>query len=113
VIGNTYLSIGPGFVAGVWFATTSWISAHPAIAQSFVASIREASVWANKNHDDALKIYSKYSHIPVPDLEAIPFPPYVEKTQASAFQPVIDVAAKYGAIKASFPAKELLSVYAQ
>ena len=113
VIGNTYYSIAPGFIAGVWFATTSWISEHPAIAQSFVAAIREASIWANKNHDDALKIYSKYSHIPLADLQAIPFPPYVEKTQPSDFQPVIDVAAKYGAIKAPFPARDLLSVYAQ
>jgi NitT/TauT family transport system substrate-binding protein len=113
MIGNTYYSIAPGFIAGVWFGTASWITEHPAIAQSFVAAIREASIWANKNHDDALKIYSKYSHIPVADLQAIPFPPYVEKTQASDFQPVIDVAAKYGAIKAPFPAKDLLSVYAQ
>jgi NitT/TauT family transport system substrate-binding protein len=113
MLANTYYAIAPGFVAGVWFATTSWIKDHPAIAQAFVAAIRDASIWANKNQTDALKIYSKYCHISVTDLQTIPIPVYVEKTQAINFQPIIDVAAKYGAIKAPFPAKDLLSVYAQ
>ena len=65
MIANTYIAIAPNFVAGVWFASTAWIAAHPAVAQSFVSAIREASVWANKNHDDALKIYAKYSHVPL------------------------------------------------
>lgn len=113
MIGNTYLSIAPGFIGGVWCATTAWIAANPTVAQSFATAIREASIWANRNHEAALKIYAKYSHFTLADLESTPFPGYVERTQAGAIQPLIEMAAKYGAIKAAFPAKDMLSTYAQ
>lgn len=104
----TYSSVAPRFIAGAWFSTPAWIHKNPQLARSFVAAIQSASIWANNNHHDAVSIYAKHSRYTLEDLEASPRPVFVTTTQPQLFQPLIDLAARYGAIRHSFPAKELV-----
>jgi ABC-type nitrate/sulfonate/bicarbonate transport system substrate-binding protein len=113
LLGDTYHSVSPRFIAGVWFATPSWIAEHTLDVKNFVTSIRSASDWANKNHDAAVKIYAKYSRFTLTDLQSSPRPTFVTSTRPDLLQPVIDLAAQYGAIKSAFPARDLLSSLAE
>lgn len=111
-IASTYDSIAPRFMAGAWFAASGWAQNNPDLVTRFVESMHKASVWANAHATDSAKIYSKYSRFSLSDLLLAPRPLFATTTTADLIQPVIDVAAKYGAIKAAFPAHDMLSPYA-
>jgi NitT/TauT family transport system substrate-binding protein len=112
-IASTYDSIAKTFMAGAWFTSSTWAQSNPEVAKKFVAVMRRASLWANAHPADAVKIFVKYSRFTEADLLAAPRPFFATATTADSIQPVIDVAAQYLAIKASFPAHDLLSPYAE
>ena len=112
-IASTYDSIAQRFMAGAWFSSTAWPQKNPVAATRFVAAMHRASVWANAHPADAVKIFVKYSRFTEADLLAAPRPFFATDSTPGILQPVIDVAAQYGAIKASFPARDLFSPYAE
>jgi NitT/TauT family transport system substrate-binding protein len=112
-IASTYDSIAKTFMAGAWFTSSAWAQNNPDTTKKFVAAMRKASVWANAHPADAVKIFIKYSRFSEADLLAAPRPFFATTTTSDLIQPVIDVAAQYLAIKASFPAHDLLSPYAE
>jgi NitT/TauT family transport system substrate-binding protein len=112
-IASTYDSIGQRFMAGAWFSSVDWPQKNPDVAKRYVAAMRKASLWANAHPADAVKIFIKYSRFTEADLLAAPRPFFETDSAPAILQPVIDVAAQYGAIRASFPARDLLSPYAE
>jgi NitT/TauT family transport system substrate-binding protein len=108
-IGNTYDSIAPMFVAGAWFASPDWIIKHPELARKFIAVFQRVSVWANAHPDDVVRLYAKHSAFTVDDLKLSPRAQLEPSTDTALIQPVIDVSLKYGAIKKTFAAADLLN----
>jgi NitT/TauT family transport system substrate-binding protein len=108
-IGNTYDSIAPMFVAGAWFASPDWIAKHPDLARKFIAVFQRVSLWANAHPDDVVRLYAKHSAFTVDDLKLSPRAQLEPSTDTALIQPVIDVSLKYGAIKKSFAAADLLN----
>jgi NitT/TauT family transport system substrate-binding protein len=106
ILAPTHDAIANSFLVGAWFSTTSWAQAHPDLVRRFRSVIVETARWANAHHDESAKILEKYTKLATPaGMRRVPF---AEKTEAAAVQPVIDAAAKYGVLKAPFPAAELI-----
>ena len=107
IFATPYDSIGKTWQIGAWFATKDWAAAHPDAVKKYVAVMQQVAKWANTHHEESLKILSEAAKTPYP--ANMRRASYGEKLDASLFQPVIDNAAKFGAITAAFPASELFA----
>lgn len=106
--GKAFDAIGKEFLIGGWFAKTDWIAANPDTVRKFVSVMREAAQWANKpsNYRQSAAILEKYTKVAVGNANRIA---YGERLDPALIQPCIDVAAKYGVLKAPFPASQLIA----
>jgi NitT/TauT family transport system substrate-binding protein len=109
VIANAFTSIAPRFLSGAWFSTIDWVTKNPADARAFIAAMNETATWANGHHADSAEILARYLKISSSAVEANTRVTYASTVSAALLQPSIDVAAKYGVIKASFPARDFIS----
>jgi NitT/TauT family transport system substrate-binding protein len=109
LIASTFDAVATRFAPSVWFSSTAWVAAHPAQARAFVAAMHDAAVWANAHHPESAAILSKYTLVPVADIEAVRRATYGERLTPELIQPNIDVAAAYGVIKAAFPAADIIA----
>ena len=107
VMGKPYDAIGSRWQIGAWFATRSWAAEHPDAAKRFVAVMQQTARWANAHQDESLKLLGDVSKVDYP--KSMHRSIYAEKIEPAMFQPVIDSAAKYGAIAAPFPASDLFA----
>lgn len=108
-LANVYDAISPRFSPSAYFTTSTWIAAHPAEAKAFAAVLYQTAVWANANHDASAAILAKVTHKSVADIQDTLRVAYATRTTPDYVQPVIDVAAKYGALKSAFPAADILA----
>ena len=99
-------AIGKNWLIGGWFANTQWINANPDVVRKFAATMRAASQWANSNQAQSAVILEKNTKVHVGTANRII---YALRLDPAQVQPQIDVAAKYHLLKASFPAKALIS----
>jgi NitT/TauT family transport system substrate-binding protein len=100
-------AVGSEWVEGGYFASADYVRANTDALKKFAAAIADAGRWANANPDDAALILEKYSkRPPVKTLFHAAFPAKFKPADA---QPMIDAAAKYGAIKASFPSADMMA----
>jgi ABC-type nitrate/sulfonate/bicarbonate transport system substrate-binding protein len=106
VLASTHDAISKEFLVGAWFSTTSWAQAHPDLVARFRAVMRETARWANTHHEESSKILEKYMKLTsAPGMKRVPFAETIDRAQV---QSLVDMAAKYGALKSSFPAADLL-----
>lgn len=106
VVGYPFESIGQEWLIGGWFTTTTWAQAHPDLVRAFVSAMQTTADWANHHQAQSAKILEQATGIPVDPLAARLL--YTDRLDPKAMQPVIDASAKYGAIKTTFPAAELI-----
>ena len=106
--GKAFDAIGKQFMIGGWFAKTDWISANVDTVHKFAAVMKQSAEWANKpsNTKASAAILEKYTKVAVGNANRIL---YGERLDPAMIQPCIDVAAKYGVLKAGFPASQLIS----
>jgi NitT/TauT family transport system substrate-binding protein len=100
-------AIGDEWVGGGWFCMQDYAATHAAVVRGFADAMAEAGAWANKNHDASAKILEAYSKQPMNPNQKRAF--YPERIDPALLQPLIDVSAKYGLLKASFPAKDVIA----
>ncbi|HUX86050.1 MAG TPA: ABC transporter substrate-binding protein [Chloroflexota bacterium] len=107
VLGYPYDAIAPTFLVSGWFTTGGWAKKNPAVVKRFQKAMVTTAMWANKNHAQSALILSKDTKITVtPGMKRSA---YGEKLDPALMQPLIDVTVKYGALKSSFPAIELIA----
>ena len=109
LIASTFDAVSTRFAPSVWFTTTDWVAKHPALAKSFAAAMRESAIWANVHHKESAEILSKYAHATTAQIEGVTRAVYGDKLTVDLIQPSIDAAAKYGVIKAAFPATDIIA----
>ncbi len=113
-LANVFDAVSPHFTPSVWFSSTGWVNAHQAAAKAFIAVIAQAAVWGNANHAASAEILAKYLKKTPQEIQAVTRAPYATtKVTPDLIQPSIDLAAKYGLIKAAFPAAEMISPLAR
>jgi len=104
-LADVYAAIAPDFLLGGWFGMSPWVQAHPQLAAAFAKSIYQSAKWANTHQaesavilEDATKVHMDRTDHRVPFAEAL-IPGDVQK--------LIDICAKYGILKATFPANQI------
>jgi NitT/TauT family transport system substrate-binding protein len=101
-------AVAPRWVLGAFFTSRAWASANRDLVNGFRTSIGKAAVWANANQDKSAVVLAKYSNRDPAAVKATYRTVYATQLVAAEIQPVIDLAARYGAIPASFPAQEIM-----
>jgi NitT/TauT family transport system substrate-binding protein len=107
ILATPYDAIGKRWQVGAWFTTRAWAAAHPDAVKKFLAVMQQTARWANAHQTESLQILREAAKADYPSNmhRAI----YTEQLDPALFQPVIDSAAKFGAITASFPATDLFA----
>ena len=109
VLAACHDSIAKDFLVGAWFANSSWTHDHPDTVQRFRMVIARTARWANVHHAESQRILEKYTKAMIPPgMTRVSFPESLDPVQ---MQPLITAAARYGATKADFPAKNLLPAH--
>jgi NitT/TauT family transport system substrate-binding protein len=99
--------ISPLIIEGGYFCSEDYAAKNPDVVKKFSAALLAAGRWANGHRDDAAAIMLKYSkQTPSQTAHHAVFP---ETFKASDLQPLLDAAAKYGALKSTFPAAEMVA----
>jgi NitT/TauT family transport system substrate-binding protein len=104
-----YDAVAPRFASSVWFSTTGWTAQHADTTRKFAAVMREAAVWANAHHHESAQILAKYIKQSPEQIEGGARIVYATENDPTLYQPLIDLAAKYGALKAPFPARDIIA----
>jgi NitT/TauT family transport system substrate-binding protein len=107
IVAAPYDAIGKRWQIGAWFTTKAWVAAHPDAAKKFAAVMLQTARWANAHQGESLNILREASKADFPGTMHRSM--YAEQLDPALFQPVIDNAAKYGALSAPFPAAELFA----
>jgi NitT/TauT family transport system substrate-binding protein len=105
-------AIAPRFANTAWFSITDYADKNRSIVEKFARAIGEANAYCNSHHADTVQLVADSSKIDpkvVARMARITFGDYL---RASDIQPLVNVAAKYGAIAKSFDARALISPYA-
>lgn len=108
-LGSTFDAVSPRFAPSVWFTTKDWAAKNSETVKSFVAIMLETARWANTHHRESAELLSGFTHRSVSAIEASTRTTYGERLTPELIQPDIDAAAKYGVIRAAFPAADLIS----
>jgi NitT/TauT family transport system substrate-binding protein len=107
VLAAPFEAIGSEFVVGVWFATAPYVKAHPDIVHAYAQAMALAADWANRNQSESAKILESSTGITLGAHAARVL--FANHLDVKEMQPVIDASAKYGALKSTFPAQQLLA----
>jgi NitT/TauT family transport system substrate-binding protein len=103
-IGSPGEAIASVWIEGGYFCNASFAQEHPDVVKKVASAIRDANDWANKNHAAAWAILAKYSKATLMPKHRVYYP---ARLDAAQLQPLIDAAARYGVLKATFPASDL------
>ncbi|MGA2391962.1 MAG: ABC transporter substrate-binding protein, partial [Candidatus Lustribacter sp.] len=101
-------AVAPTWMLGGWFTTPAWASAHRDAVAAFRAVMSKTATWANANQAQSAVILAKYANLDPNLLKNMHRIAYGTRPEAAQLQPVIDLAARYGAIAAPFPAQQLM-----
>jgi NitT/TauT family transport system substrate-binding protein len=107
VLARPYDVVAPEFLDGGFFATSDFVKAHPDVVKQFADAMADAAVWANSHHAETAAILNRVGGTPLsPNVVRISYPPRVTP---ALIQPLLDASAKYGLLKSSYPASEIIA----
>jgi NitT/TauT family transport system substrate-binding protein len=95
-----------------WFASADYVAKNPDVIRKFGEVMSRASAYAGSHHDETVALLSSFTGIEPATIRAMPRANYAPALDPALVQPLIDVAAKYGSIPATFDARDLFSPYA-
>ena len=105
-------AIAPRFANTGWFTTTDYADKNRSIVDKFAHAMAEANAYCNAHHADTVQLVADSAKIDakvVARMARITFGDYLRPAD---IQPLVNVAAKYGAIAKTFDARQLISPYA-
>jgi NitT/TauT family transport system substrate-binding protein len=108
-LGDPEADVAARFVQTAWFASEDWVRRNPEAARRFAEAMRKTAVWANAHHKETAAILARYTKITPEIASSMVRVSYGDggKLDPALFQPVIDVAVKYGGLP-PVAAKDLL-----
>ena len=107
VLSDCLDAVAPRFSISEFYTTAAYAKAHPEIVKKFAAAMAETARWANAHQRESAKILEKWTKARVtPDMARAV---YAVRLNPAEIQPVLDAAARYKLIKASFPAADLFA----
>jgi NitT/TauT family transport system substrate-binding protein len=103
--------VGP-FTNSAWFTTQDFSSKHAELIRSFVRVYAESVAYVNAHFGDTIEMMAEFTGQPAEVLRRLPRFTFGPRLAPVQFQNLIDLSAKYGAIKKPFPAREMFDVNA-
>jgi NitT/TauT family transport system substrate-binding protein len=108
ILSDAYDAIGSRYIIGCWFSTTQWAASHANLAGRFAQVIAKTAQWANAHKAQSGNILAKYGKLDPAEVGKMLRVDYAPGFVKSEMQGVIDLAARYGGLPATFPADELI-----
>jgi NitT/TauT family transport system substrate-binding protein len=103
-----YDAVAPKFASSMWFTTNDWAAQHADATKKLAGALRQAAQWANGHHHESAAILAKYIKMPAEQIESGARVVYGTENDAPLYQPLVDLAAKYGSLKATFPVQTMM-----
>lgn len=107
-VAATYGSIAPMFLLSAWFTTAEWAKNHPDVVRTFARVIAQSAAYTNTHHAETAPLIAELSGLPLDTIAHMTRATQGTSLDPALVQPLIDAAAKYQAIKRSFPAQQLI-----
>jgi NitT/TauT family transport system substrate-binding protein len=104
----TYDTLAPRFALTVWFTTRAWSSKQSDAARAFATTIARSAVFTNSHHADTAPVMAQASGVDLAVIQAMPRVVNGTTLEPAQLQPIIDASTKYGILKASFPARDII-----
>lgn len=108
-LADTDSAIAPSFIETCWFATHDYVRANPSVIAAFRAALHEASVYANGHHAQTVNVFAQFTKMDPGVVARMTRMNYGTELDPRLIQPVIDDAAKYKVIPATFDASDFIA----
>ena len=95
-----------------WFASADFVAKNPDVIRKFGEVMNRATAYAGAHHEETVPLLAAFTGIEPATIRSMPRANYAPALDPALVQPLIEVAAKYGSIPASFDARDLFSPYA-
>jgi NitT/TauT family transport system substrate-binding protein len=112
VLGDSCGAVARRFLATAYITSTDYAAKNPDVLARFRKGIAQATAYANAHWTEMLPAISKYTGSEMNVLQATPRDQLTTSLAGPLIQPLIDAAAKYKAIAAAFPARDLIDANA-
>ena len=103
-----YKEFSNGAILTAWSVTRDYSTKNPDIVRNFARAWRESATYTNAHHSETVQMMAAFTAIPVDVIAKIPRATAAPTFVPSQLQTMIDDCAKYGALKASFPATDII-----
>jgi NitT/TauT family transport system substrate-binding protein len=108
VLGSVYASMPSTILVFGFFATDTWLNAHPEQAVKFAGAIRKAAVWANAHPKESAVMLTKFTKLDPQVAASMGRAVYATSLEPAQLQPVLDNAVRYGMLDKPLDANELI-----
>jgi NitT/TauT family transport system substrate-binding protein len=106
---NPFDTISKHFCSSTWFTTSDYAVKNPDVVRRFVTGLQEATRYEYAHPAEMAHYLAPFLHVDETALAAFPRTTDGLTLTPSDYQPVIDLAARYGVIPKTFPAREMLT----
>lgn len=108
IIARPYDAIAKQFQVTAWYVYGPWLAAHKDAVVKFVGALKTATAYSNPHLADMIPIVAAATGLP-PDVVTKALKVKTADGMNPAYlQPVIDTAARFGELKAPFPARGII-----
>ena len=111
IIGRTFDSIAPLFIQACYFVTADYAAKNRDVVQRFAKAIAESGAYCNSHHDATVQVLSDFTKVAPQTIRAMTRTTIGTVLDPHLVQPVIDSAAKYKLISASFDARDMIAPF--
>jgi NitT/TauT family transport system substrate-binding protein len=108
ILGSVYASLPATILVFGFFATDSWLQAHPDLAVKFAGAIRKAAIWANAHPKESALMLTKFTKVDPVVAAMMTRAVYATSLDPAQLQPVLDNAVRYGMLDKPLDANELI-----
>lgn len=109
LLSDAYTAIAPEFLIGAFVGSESWVRANGELAHRFSSAIVETARWANAHRAETAPVLADHAKLDAGIIRSMVRATYGERLSADLIQPVLDMAYKYGSLKAPMKTAELVA----
>jgi len=95
---DTYLAVAPELAVVVWFTTKGWLEKNPETAKKLVSGIYATARYSNTHYQQTGETLAKVAKMDPAVVAVMKRLYYATSNERRYLEPILDVAAKYGAI---------------
>ena len=109
LLANAFAAIAPRWTEGAYVSSKAWVTANPDAAHRFVQAMVEAARWTNAHPAESATMLAPLAGVDAAVFMAMPRAIQGDALDAQLLQPPIDIAFKYGQLKAPYDAKAFVT----